>query len=639
MSARSRILLALVATPFLLGACATEQAQHRDWSTYEGPGAEYFKEPVVEFWDADDPAEPTNRVVTDVVHGGAEYVVAPLAWVWRTITPKGLRSGLTNVGKNLFYPVRLVSNSIQGNWDRVATESERFAINTTLGILGWNDAAKERGTKAPPAQDMGLAFRHHGWKETAYTAVPKATVRDSVGFVPDIFLDPLTYVPGASIGRAFNDASDEIPAYVNFTNTTYDPYRLERMARYLNRTLEENDGEWAAGVGGAVDTLQYVFLGVLDPEFPDRKRAETVELPSTGKEFHYNVWLQDHRAPVMFVIPGTGGHRDAGSTAALAEMAFEAGYHAVTISSSLNYDFIQTASTVKFAGFPLSDAHDTHVALTAVDGHLREEFGDVIGDRRAVMGISMGAFHALYMASWEEQAAREGLIPFDGYLALNPPVGLVQTAKGFDDYLDLPAKYFPGDTALQNQKIKALFRHVLNVAGSGDLQPGKPLPLNNVQAEFLIGVGFRMTLMDILDQAKANGYTDDILMTPRTNLDRSASYAEIRRYSFMQYLYAFLLPEQAALRPEISDDERGSRHLQWLADLRSIDLALKLNPRVRVHTNRNEILLRPSDQAFLRRTFGGRLTVHESGGHLGNLWEPKVRKELAREMHEIHAAD
>ena len=58
---------------------------------------------------------------------------------------------------------------------------------------------EDRGNEAPPPQDFGLAFRHHGWKESNYTAAPKPTVRDSVGFIPDILADPLTYVPPAGL--------------------------------------------------------------------------------------------------------------------------------------------------------------------------------------------------------------------------------------------------------------------------------------------------------------------------------------------------------------------------------------------------------------------------------------------------------
>jgi ABC-type transporter lipoprotein component MlaA len=637
MQTRTRFSLALIGAVALAG-CTSHAAQHRDWSDYDGPGAEHFQKEELVFWEINDGGEPTNRVIDDVKHAGAEYVVAPLAWVWRLITPKAVRTGLTNVGRNIAYPVRLLSNAVQGDWERAGIETERFAVNTTVGILGWRDAAKDRGNEAPPSQDFGLAFRHHGWKESNYTAAPKPTVRDSVGFVPDLLADPLTYVPPAGLVRTFNDSSDRIDDYVKFTNTAYDPYRLERMARYLDRTLEETDKEFAEGMGGAVDTLQYAFVAPDDPDFASDQDTRTVRVPGTGRELRYEVWLQDERAPLLYIVPGTGGHRRADTTAALAEMGYWAGYHVVAISSALNHEFIARAGTVDFPGFAPADARDTHAVMTAIDAELRDDLGDRLSSRRAVLGLSMGGLHALYMAAAEDTAERDGLIRFDGYYALNPPVSLVHAAQGFDDYFNLPLKYFPGDQEAQHEAIRALFRHVIDVAGQ-DLRAGRPLPLNEPQAQFLIGIAFRMTLMDILDQTWELGRTGDFFKTPRTNRNRGAAYRELARYSFMEYLYAFVLPEQARLRSDVTNDEAGAKRLMRLCDLRSHDLELSRNPRVRVRTSRNEIILRPADLAWLKRTFGGRLTVSDDGGHLGDLWQEEVRKGISDQLSELVIRD
>ena len=621
----------LTILPLMIVGCTSTETKHRDWTDYEGPGAKYFHEEDLTFWEINDPAEPTNRVLDDGVHFAAEYVVGPLATGWRFITPKDVRSALTRVGENLLFPVRAVSNLAQGKTDEAGVETHRFALNTTVGVLGIRDSATKMGVEAPPKQDMGLAFRTWGWEDTSYNKLPKATTRDSVGFIPDSLLDPLFWLSPAGYVRSFNDMSDKVPSYVDFGNTTYDPYRLERLARYLDRTLDPTDLKIVAEAGGATDTLQYAFLGLENKDFAGEKEEEEVELESTGKDFPYSVWLQDHPAPVMYVIPGTGGHRNAGSTAALAEMAFKAGYHAVTISSTLNFEFIETGSTQDFCGFAPADSHDVHVALTAIDADLRDDHGDLIGRRRGVMGISMGAYHALFMAAAEKDAQREELIKFDGYLAINPPVNLLRAAKGFDEYFDIPLKLFPDDEK-RVQRMRMFFRYVLDIAGGGDLRPGKPLPMNEKGAQFLIGFAFKMTLLDILDQAQANGVTGDFFQTPRTNRDRSAGYREKLRYSWIEYFYAFVLPEQARRRNDVTNDEAGAHKLFNLCDLRTLEPDLARNPRIRVVTNRNDMLLHAGDAAFLEHLFGWRLTMHETGGHLGNLWQPKVRGELMDEM-------
>jgi ABC-type transporter lipoprotein component MlaA len=630
--------VAVLALCLSAAACATKETTNRDWSTYSGPGAAEFHREQVTFPPLDDPAEPFNRRLDAVKHGAVEYVVSPLADAWTFVVPKSVREALTRFGTNLLYPVRLVSNAVQGEWGTAWLETERFGTNTTLGALGFFEAAECRGMPAPRPQDTGHALKSLGWKQSSYTELPGATVRDSVGFIGDLLLDPLTYFPPAGPVRTFNDVSDDVDTYVRFGNTNYDPYRLEKVGRLLHRQLEPTDEEFAAGTGGGVETLQYVFLGVRDPKFPGRAESHAVRIAATSRDMKYDAWLQDHAAPVVFVLPGTGGHRESGSTAALAEMAFRAGYHAVAVSSALSFDFIASAGTSDFPGFAPHDAHDVHVALTAVDADLRERYGALVDSRRGVLGISLGGLHVLYMAASEEAARAEGLVRFDGYVALNPPVSLVRAVRGMDRCFNLPLELMP-DKEHREARIRALFRHVIDVAGGRDLEPGKPLPLSDDEAKFLIGISFRLKLTDILDQARALGRTGDFFLTPRSEVDRGASYRELAQYSYMEYLYAFVLPQESRRRPDITNDDAGAARLEELCDLRSVEAPLSENERVRVFTNANDLVLDASDVAFLESTFGVRLELDAEGGHLGSLWRPDVQERVMSRLREIVPVD
>jgi ABC-type transporter lipoprotein component MlaA len=620
------------------GACATTEVKRRDWSTYTGPGAAEFRKEELTLPPLDDSGEPVNRAVDDVKHFAAEYVVAPIAAGWRFVVPKCAREGLTRAGRNLLYPVRLVSNVLQGEWSTAGLETKRFAINTTFGILGFREAAKDYDLPAPRAQDLGLAFRAHGWEQSNYTALPGATVRDSVGFVGDMFLDPLTYFSPAGPVMMLNNVSDHVDSYVHFTNTTYDPYRLERLARVLDRQLEPTERKFKQGTGGAIETLQVVFLGVRDPDFPDQADDNEVTIPLTGKELGYRAWIQEKPAPVVFVLPGTGGHFESGSSAALAEMVFRGGYSAVAISSTLSFDFIAAAGTANFPGYAPGDAHDVHLALTAVDKDLQQRYGGRVASKRAVLGISMGGLHTLFLAAAEDQERAEGLVPLHGYIALNPPVSLLGAARGMDAAFNVPLARIP-DEAQREARIRALFRHVIDVAGGEDLQPGKPLPLSDFEARFLVGIVFRMTLLDVLDQARDLGRTGDFYLTPRTSSDRGASYVEMADTSFLEYVYAFLLPDQAKRRRGLTNDDAGALALEYACDLRSVSTLLRVNPHVHVMTNANDLMLGAGDLQFLRDALGDRLTVNEAGGHLGNLWRPDVQDAVLAKLKAIVPAE
>jgi hypothetical protein len=44
------------------------------------------------------------------------------------------------------------------------------------------------------------------------------------------------------------------------------------------------------------------------------------------------------------------------------------------ISSAMNFEFVQSGSTVDFPGFVPADAHDVHVALDAINKDLDKRF-------------------------------------------------------------------------------------------------------------------------------------------------------------------------------------------------------------------------------------------------------------------------
>ncbi len=94
--------------------------------------------------------------------------------------------------------------------------------------------------------------------------------------------------------------------------------------------------------------------------------------------------MQPESAPLLYILPGLGGHRDAKSALALAEMGFRRGFSVVTISSALNFDFMENAATAAVPGYPPVDARDVHRALDAIARDLAERHPGRI-TRRALM--------------------------------------------------------------------------------------------------------------------------------------------------------------------------------------------------------------------------------------------------------------
>ena len=129
--------------PFVTSGCASLETT--DWTTYDGPGKEHFLKEEVELPYADDPLEPVNRAFSGFNHVLMVAIVAPIGWVYRTVFPSPVRTGVDNAFDNLYYPVRLVGNLLQGKFSESWHETERFAVNTTVGVLGLWDPATSWG--------------------------------------------------------------------------------------------------------------------------------------------------------------------------------------------------------------------------------------------------------------------------------------------------------------------------------------------------------------------------------------------------------------------------------------------------------------------------------------------------------------
>jgi hypothetical protein len=119
-----------------------------------------------------------------------------------------------------------------------------------------------------------------------------------------------------------------------------------------------------------------------------------------------------------------------------------------------------------------------------------------------------------------------------------------------------------------------------------------------------------------------------MLLTRRSRWHMAPAFREAAEYSFMEYVYAFLLPYYAKHTADIEFDEAGARRLMGRSLLTNMATGLHQNPAVRVFTNANDFLLRPGDLDWLRSTLGDRLTVFPDGGHLGNLYREYIRAEI-----------
>jgi ABC-type transporter lipoprotein component MlaA len=574
-----------------------------------------------------DPLEGMNRSVGVFNHGVILGVADPLAKGYRILVPKVVRDAVTRFGTNILYPRHLLANLLQGKLTGAGDETLRFALNTTVGLLGFFDPAAEWGIK-PSQEDFGQVLATWGWDRSAYLMLPllgPSTLRDGLGLFPDSLTDPASYIFPARPVFTFNELTDSVEAYKRFTRSTFDPYAISRILWLFNRSVQLEDFEYTAERAAAVESLELMFLNVKNPDFPSTIHTREVLLPSTGRDLPYNFKLHDKPAPLVFILPGLGGHRLSGTALALAEMAYDRGFSVAILSSAYNWEFMERASTAAVPGHTPVDARDTHVALDALYRDLIAQFPGRI-TQRVLMGYSMGAFHAFYIAV-AEQSRDNKLISFDRYITLDAPVRLRLGMEELDAFYNAPLAFPPEE---RTARIKNTIQKTLSLA-KGELEPDVELPLTEIEAQFIIGLVYRLTLATIIYNSQTRQDLG-ILQTGRSWFRRSPAYEEILDYSWLEYVYGFVIPYYMEHDAAIKTAEQMFK----LNDLRSIGEPLKASGKIRHFANRNDFLVAKEDIEWITKTLGEKnVQFFPSGGHLGGLHRPEVQDEIMQALADL----
>jgi len=201
--------------------------------------------------EVEDPLEPLNRTMYYVNDTLYFSVLKPFTQLYKNITPEPARIGIRNFFHNLTMPIRFVNCHLQGKSKVADTELNRFLINTTAGILGFGDPAKDRhGLEPPEDEDLGQTLATYGLDNGFYIVWPllgPSTVRDSIGTVGGLFLNPVFYVEPTEVAVSIsavkftNESSFHIGEYETFKAASLDPYVAMREVyiQYRNNQIKE----------------------------------------------------------------------------------------------------------------------------------------------------------------------------------------------------------------------------------------------------------------------------------------------------------------------------------------------------------------------------------------------------------------
>ncbi len=221
------------------GASTINNSEENDWDTTE-------EAPVVH-----DPLESYNRTILKINNAIFDYFLRPLSRVYDFLVPKKAQKSVNNVFSNAIMPVRFANNLFQRKFKKASTEVERFAINTTVGIGGLFDPANSAFNLEQHNEDFGQTLGYYGTGSGSYIMWPilgPSNSRDSIGFIVDLALNPLTWLsaadnmhpedlyPGLNALNAVNNYSYSVRDNYDATmREAIDPYISLRNSYTQNR--------------------------------------------------------------------------------------------------------------------------------------------------------------------------------------------------------------------------------------------------------------------------------------------------------------------------------------------------------------------------------------------------------------------
>ncbi len=208
----------------------------------------FFEEDLFED-DIADPFEPINRVVFNINDKLYRIILNPTVRTYRVI-PERVRVSIANFYENLTAPTSAVNAILQLDLPNAISEISRFALNSTIGILGLFDPSTRLGFEED-REDFGQTLAHYGVGHGFYIVLPIisfSSLRDATGRLSNSTLNPINHIwdPELDDWIAFqgldtvNDFSFDVDAYISLYDSALDPYVFFRSAYVQNRQGEVN---------------------------------------------------------------------------------------------------------------------------------------------------------------------------------------------------------------------------------------------------------------------------------------------------------------------------------------------------------------------------------------------------------------
>jgi len=194
-----------------------------------------------------DSIQPLNRAMFTFNDKLYYWFFRPLSNGYEVIVPEKARLGVRNFFTNVRTPGRFVNCVLQGKLKGAGTELLRLVINSTLGVGGFSDPAAKYFKLDMYDEDFGQTLGRYNVGAGTFIEIPlygPSNVRDGIGLLGDLVLDPITFLSfvspflstGVSSYHTLNEVSiDKGDTYEGLVEQAIDPYIAVQDAYTQNR--------------------------------------------------------------------------------------------------------------------------------------------------------------------------------------------------------------------------------------------------------------------------------------------------------------------------------------------------------------------------------------------------------------------
>ena len=357
-------------------------------------------------------------------------------------------------------------------------------------------------------------------------------------------------------------------------------------------------------------------LKVYEIQIKDKKEIPDVFWYASKFKFSFSK-QKNKKAPLIFVLAGTGSDYSAIRVKFMQRIFHDAGYHTIAISSQMSQQFMISASTNAIPGMLIRDNEDIYKAMKLAYNKIKDQV-DVTDFY--IMGYSLGGTNAAVLSFIDE---KEKAFNFKRVFMVNPPVELYDSAVKLDKYLD---DYTGGKSAgiekLLNTtlaKVKGgLTSEYANIGADTIYEIVKGDILSETEKKAYIGLAFRLTSTDL------NFISDFITKSHiyTKNPEKVDKFTNMKEYfkavnfaTFEDYVNKIGFPYYKKYNKDFTIED-----LKREASLRVIEDYLRTSPKIAAVTNADELILNEKDIDYLKDIFKDRLIIYPKGGHCGNMF-------------------